>query len=46
VGSGRRAARPRRAGRNRFVWFAIGVTAIVLGLALSEAMESPDRPNH
>ncbi|HEX4538211.1 MAG TPA: hypothetical protein VH140_14765 [Candidatus Acidoferrum sp.] len=46
VGSGRRAGRPRRAGRNRFVWFAIGVTAIITGLALSEAMESPDRPNN
>jgi hypothetical protein len=45
VGSGRRAGRPRRAGRNRFVWFAIGVTAIITGLALSEALESPDRPN-
>src|ERR1700738_309036 len=44
VGSGRRAGRPRRAGRNRFVWFAIGVSAIILGLALSEALESPDRP--
>src|ERR1700692_283529 len=46
VGSSRRAGRPRRAGRNRFVWFAIGVTAVVTGLALSEALESPDRPNH
>jgi len=46
VGSGRRAGHPRRAGRNRFVWFAIGLTAIITGLALSEAMESPDRPNH
>ena len=46
VGSGRRSGRPRRAGRNRFVWFAIGVTAIITGLALSEAMESPDRPNN
>jgi len=44
VGSGRRAGRPRRAGRNRFVWFAIGITAIITGLALSEALESPDRP--
>jgi hypothetical protein len=44
VGSGRRAGRPRRAGRNRFVWFAIGFTAIITGLALSEALESPDRP--
>ena len=46
VGSGRRAGRPRRAGRNRFIWFAIGTTAIVTGLALSEVLESPDRPNH
>ena len=46
VGSGRRSGRPRRAGRNRFVWFAIGVTAIITGLALSEVLESPDRPNN
>src|SRR6202166_2474402 len=46
VGSGRRGGRPRRAGRNRFVWFAIGVSAIIAGLALTEAMESPDRPNN
>src|ERR1700680_2401561 len=46
VGPGRRAGRPRRAGRNRFGWFAIGVSAIILGLALSEALESPDRPNN
>jgi len=46
VGSGRRSGRPRRAGRNHFVWFAIGVTAIITGLALSEALESPDRPNN
>ncbi|MDQ1404946.1 MAG: hypothetical protein QOG55_575 [Acidobacteriaceae bacterium] len=45
VGSGRRGGRPRRAGRNRFVWFAIGVTAVITVLALSEALESPDRPN-
>jgi hypothetical protein len=46
VGSGRRVGRPRRAGRNRFVWFAIGATAVVTFLALSEALESADRPNH
>jgi hypothetical protein len=46
VGAGRHAGRPRRAGRNRFVWFAIGFTAIITGLALSEALESPDRPNN
>jgi hypothetical protein len=27
------------------VWFAIGVTAVITVLALSEALESPDRPN-
>jgi hypothetical protein len=46
VGSGRRAGRPRRAGRNRFVWFVIGAGAVITFFALSEAMESPDRPNH
>jgi len=45
MGSGRRGGRPRRAGRNRFIWFAIGVTGIITFLALSEAMESPDRPH-
>jgi hypothetical protein len=45
VGSGRRSGRPRRAGRNRFIWFAIGAAAIVTYFALSEAMESPDRPH-
>src|SRR3984893_16203692 len=45
VGSGRRVGRPRRAGRNRFIWFAIGTTAIITGLALSEVLESPDRAN-
>jgi hypothetical protein len=45
VGSGRRAGRPRRAGRNRFVWFVIGAGAVITFFALSEAMESPDRPN-
>jgi hypothetical protein len=44
VGSGRRAGRPRRAGRNRFIWFAIGLTAIITFLAVQEALESPDRP--
>lgn len=45
VGSSRRSGRPRRAGRNRFIWFAIGAAAIITYFALSEAMESPDRPH-
>jgi hypothetical protein len=35
---------PLKAGRNYFMVTAVGVTAIVTGLALSEALESPDRP--
>jgi hypothetical protein len=46
VGGRSRGGRPRRAGRNRFVWFAIGAGAVITYFALSEAMESPDRPNH
>lgn len=45
VGSGRHS-QPRRAGRSRFIWFAIGIAAIVTGIALWEVLESPDRPNH
>jgi len=45
VGSGRRVGRPRRAGRNRFVWFVIGTAAVLTFFAVSEALESPDRPN-
>jgi hypothetical protein len=44
VGSSRRRA-PRQAGRSRFIWFAIGVGAIITGIALWEALESPDRPH-
>jgi hypothetical protein len=44
VGSSRRRA-PRQAGRSRFIWFAIGVGAIVTGIALWEVLESPDRPH-
>jgi hypothetical protein len=35
---------PLHAGRNYFMITAIGVTAIVTGLAVSEALESPNRP--
>jgi hypothetical protein len=35
---------PLHAGRNYFLITAVGVTAIVTGLALSEALESPNRP--
>ncbi len=35
---------PLKAGRNYFMVTAVGVSAIVTGLALSEALESPNRP--
>jgi hypothetical protein len=35
---------PVKAGRSKFIWFAIGVTGVVTFLALSEGLESPDRP--
>ena len=35
---------PAKPARNRFIWYAIGVTAVVTFLAVSEALESPDRP--
>lgn len=35
---------PIKAAKSRFIWFAVGVTAVVTGLALHEAFESPDRP--
>ena len=41
LGSGRP---PRRAGRNRFIYVVAGVTGIATYLAISEALESPQRP--
>jgi hypothetical protein len=35
---------PLHAGRNYFLITAVGVSAIVTGLAISEALESPNRP--
>ncbi len=35
---------PIRAARSRFIWYAIGVTAVVTFLAVQEVFESPDRP--
>jgi hypothetical protein len=43
VGSGRRSA-PRRAGRNRFIWFAIGIAAAVTFIGVYEAVQSPSTP--
>ena len=35
---------PLRAGRNYFLITAVGITAIATGFAVSEALESPNRP--
>jgi hypothetical protein len=36
--------RPIRPGKSKFLWYAIGFTAVVTGIAVYEAWESPDRP--
>jgi hypothetical protein len=41
---GRKHGQPIPAGRNYFLVTAIGVTAIITALAISEALESPNRP--
>ena len=35
---------PIKAARSKFIWYAVGVTALVTYFAVSEALESPDRP--
>lgn len=35
---------PIRAGKSRFMWYAIGITAIATAIAIHEALESPDKP--
>lgn len=40
-GSGRP---PLMAARSKFIWYAVGAVAVVTVLAVSEALESPDRP--
>jgi hypothetical protein len=35
---------PAKAAKNKFIWYAIGITAVVTFLAVQEAWESPDRP--
>jgi hypothetical protein len=35
---------PIKAGKSRFIWYAIAFTAIVTSFALWRALESPDRP--
>jgi len=35
---------PVSAGSSKFVWYAVGVVAIVTAVAIHQALESPDRP--
>jgi len=35
---------PRKTGKSKFIWYAIAFTALVTWFAVSEALESPDRP--
>jgi hypothetical protein len=35
---------PIKAAKSKFIWYAIGVTAVVTVWAVHEALESPDRP--
>jgi hypothetical protein len=37
-------SQPRKPGRSNFIWYAIGATALITWFAVSEALESPDRP--
>jgi len=43
-GSSGRSGPPVSAGTSKFVWYAVGVTALVTFFAIQEALESPDRP--
>jgi hypothetical protein len=36
--------RPIKAGKSKFIWYAIALTAIVTAFAIYEACESPDKP--
>lgn len=35
---------PIKAAKSKFIWYAIGVTAVITYFALDEVLESPDRP--
>lgn len=43
-GSGGRGGSPLKAGRSRFLIFAVGITGIATYFAISESLESPHRP--
>jgi hypothetical protein len=35
---------PIKAAKSKFIWYAIGITAVITYFAVSEVLESPDRP--
>ena len=35
---------PLKAAKDKFIWFAVPLTAVVTGFAVHEALESPERP--
>ena len=35
---------PVKAAKSKFIWYAIGITAVITYIALDEVFESPDRP--
>ena len=39
-----RRQEPKKAGKSKFIWYAIAFTALVTAFAVHEALESPDRP--
>jgi hypothetical protein len=44
AGGGNSGGPPIKAARNKFIWYAIGITTVLTVWALHEALESPDRP--
>jgi hypothetical protein len=44
AGGGSPGRPPVKAARSRFIWYAIGATAVITFLAVHEVFESPDRP--
>jgi hypothetical protein len=44
AGAGGYGRPPIKAAKSRFIWFAVGIAAVVTLIALPEAFESPDRP--
>jgi len=46
AGGGRNGAPPIKAAKSKFIWYVIGVSAVITFFALDEEFESDDRPHH